>query len=1791
MERKKKFFQQKHSIVERVLSFMLAFAMVLTMGSFTQLGKIVAEAGNDTTNLLKVHFKNEMNWDSVNAKYGSGGSWTPIAGYEDAKNNEFGVAINQDAVNEGWYTYTVKLPKSVTEVQGLFNTGAWDADKKTANYSIKEISDDTEVWITYGDVASSNAVTVSREKPEGWLNTLRVHYNNTANWDTVYTKFGAGSTWDAIAGYEDYKNAEGGYGKEIAANADNEGWYTYVIGLSDSVSQVCGLYNSHAWGGNYQTSNYSVSVSGDTEAWITDSDFSDSNAITVSYEKPNDWVGDVLVAITNGDVPEEYTGPAKITVHFDNGAAWNEVAVYLTNGNWKPISGYSYTATWPGAEVEADTENRGWYSFTINIEAQPINVKFNNNNQGKETGTIEITPKAATTEMWVTYDGKKTTSTSTAPAGWINSTSNPPVNPNADSTIVSPVVNADNTVTVNLDATGTYADAEDIRLMGTLKGSDWSTGLAMTKDTKKGVWTITTPAQTAGVYGYKFRIPKEGGNVWFTDPSNESFTSDGNSKVVISGLESKVFDAKRGEATALPKLNYYDAQGNATSVTPQYSLKDTSLANIVTIADDKITVKAGSTVEQVVLIASAKGTTSEVTVNIKDFVCNYTVYYYDYNEEHRTETAADVHVWEVGGTDIGDFAFRDVVTLEDDNQWLKATFTSSASKIGLIPRSAGAWNWQTGNHYYENTAKNENVTLYIVYGDDANTYTELPEIREVRDRCAIIEYERSDADYTGWNIYTWNSGFGNKVSKPVVANNGKYDAIIPVYDVTADFTLGFCMRKSEGANEWAQKDGGDHNLVIPADQLVVKAKFVQDEGIVEVLPYNIGYEMDAANDRIHFYYRDDELFKQNKEASLNGKVQVVIDGQAYAMAYDAANERYYYDAKSITNGDHEYYYVVNGENVIDAFNDRTNADETASVLTYKKFDNLGISATMYYPTMTYNDNNVVMVKLTGDDAANLTREEIASVKVDCFALGTGILDIEPQLMEGTIACVNTVKAGDKTLPVTLKDIYGNVCETTVDVTVKDRTATDSDFDWDESVIYFTVTDRFFDGNTANNDGVHKDGSLSYHGGDFAGLEAKLDYLQDLGINTIWITPIVENSDTVTDKEGEEIESTGYHGYWASDFTKLNSHLGTEEEFAALINAVHARGMKLMVDVVVNHAGYNTEPYFNSILVDDTTGESIAMIRDASNSVTGSDVYGSLAGLPDFVTENEDVRNQLIEWQVDWITKYDIDYFRVDTVKHVDTTTWKAFKNALTKQNQDFKMIGEEAGSGYATNSVNLGTGSMDALLDFDTNGWMVDFLTGNISSIEASMVKRNGSINNTKTLGQFLNSHDEDGLQYTLQDEKHLTEQQAADLMKVAATMTLTAKGIPVIYYGEELGLYGKNNYPYQTNRYDMDWTLAAQQQADSTSIYNHYKTMLNIRKEYSTVFARGDRKVVVSSDEEGYDVISRTYNGKTLYIGMNIKDAAKEVTIPVSGEAGSVYTNLYDGKEYTVSADQKVTISIPAAKNGGTIVLAEKVAEDDSFLRYIEVSSDDYSEVINSVTKATDGTITVVLPADSKKIPAEIFNKAAGKDITLVFVVADSASWTVSAKTITSTIAAAIDLNVTLNTSNIPADIVSALAGNNKTMQLSLAHDGAFGFDGSLTLSVGDTYKGKYANLYYYNPTTKGLEYQQAAKVTEDGKVTYGFKHASEYVIVFADTDLKPADPKPADPSTPTAPTTPTTPTTPTAPTTPATPADTTAKETPTVEAPKTGDETPVAGFAVALMASGLALALLLRKKTKRSK
>lgn len=1343
-----------------------------------------------------------------------------------------------------------------------------------------------------------------------------------------------------------------------------------------------------------------------------------------------------------------------------------------------------------------------------------------------------------------------------------------------------------------LDAAGTTSVPDlpktetTFLLVGNIPGMAWDPSAKpnfVKSSENENIYSITLNAVPAGKYQYKIledAATKGWDKPWAQNNDNLSLNLNAPADVTLSldktdkTKETKVNIAyikdlvvevpaqiQKGVTMELPVTGtYYGDDGNVQNgVSVTYTVKTEG----ITLNGNEILVPLSYEGTEVTVVADYNGIEKEIVIPVVEVVYHYTIYYYDFDATHMSENASDLWIWQKSGAGAtAGTLFTAKEKLSDGNEWLRADVTLPYTDVQIIPRSKDEWKWQGDTVLYNNSATAENVTLYIVSNSN-QAYTTLPELVKPKSRSIMIEYDRPAKDYEGWNIYTWNSGFGSDVSVAFADINGKMVAKIPVKDSKADLKLSFCMRHSTAADEWESKDGGDHYVTIPADQSVVKAVFTQGEGITRVLPYNTGFERDGANNAIHFYYRNDELAAENNLASLEGNVSIVINGQTYAMAYDAENDCFVYNLTDVSTGDYYYYYVVNGKEELDAFNDVTANDSNGkecSVCHFKKA-NVSVEASLSQYAMDYNDNNVLSVKLTAKDGEGLETSEIAAITADLSELGLGKeFAIEPELMEGTISCLNTVAAGVKNIPVTVKDIYGNVYTTATNVTVTERKKSAGDFDWDEAVIYFAVTDRFFDGDAENNNAygmgdynIGEKGGSSYHGGDFAGLNQKLDYLKDLGVNTIWITPIVEN--ITEDQHDNETDTAtyGYHGYWASDFTKLNKHLGTEQQFKALLDAAHSKGMKIMVDVVLNHAGYGTEDYFNRILTD-ADGNSISMIRDSSNTISGDDKYDSLSDLPDFVTENKAVTDQLVTWQTEWMSKYSIDYYRVDTVKHVETTTWAAFKNSLTEVNPDFKMIGEYSGAGYANNAGELGTGTMDALLDFDFNDFAQNFVTGKISSVENSLQKRNSAINNTAVMGSFLSSHDEDTLQYKLVNESKISEEEAYNLMKVAATLQITAKGQPVLYYGEEIGQGGANNWPYQTNRRDFDWTELEKQKADSNSIYNHYKTMLAIRNAYTDVFARGNRSTVAVSDADGYEVISRSYGNSTLYVGMNVKEAEKEVVIPVAESAGTVLKNLYDGKTYTVSADQNVSVTIPAAKDGGTIVLTAetktepapdnttddkkpdgKTTEDhngnqqtsgnnssqvnsavqttpkqeEQAVAEVTVQEESFANVIEAVNKAKTGSKIRVNLLKTTKIPANVFESIKGKDMNVTFKVSDQASWIINGKDITGNVTAPIDLGLVVGTSDIPKQKVTALADGNETIQLSLNYDGVFGFEGILRLSVGKDYSGKIANLYYYNETTGKFEYYQAVQVKEDGTVDFKFSHASDYVIVLNDTDM----------------------------------------------------------------------------------
>lgn len=285
---------------------------------------------------------------------------------------------------------------------------------------------------------------------------------------------------------------------------------------------------------------------------------------------------------------------------------------------------------------------------------------------------------------------------------------------------------------------------------------------------------------------------------------------------------------------------------------------------------------------------------------------------------------------------------------------------------------------------------------------------------------------------------------------------------------------------------------------------------------------------------------------------------------------------------------------------------------------------------------------------------------------------------------------------------------------------------------EQEVIYFVLPDRFENGDPSNDAGGLKGGKLTtgfdpadkafYHGGDLKGLTQRLGYIQNLGATAIWVGPIFKNKPVQGPKGGE---SAGYHGYWITDFTHVDPHFGTDADFKALVDAAHARGMKVYMDIIVNHTadviqyregaaqeypyrskadypfsrkgGVGGAPINPGFAGDgDASAANWAKMTDPSFAYTPyvpkgeervkvpawlndpiyyhnrgntdwkgeSAQYGDFVGLDDLATENPRVVEGMIAIYGDWIDGYGVDGFRIDTAKHVNPQFWRQFVPAM-----------------------------------------------------------------------------------------------------------------------------------------------------------------------------------------------------------------------------------------------------------------------------------------------------------------------------------------------------------------------------------------------------------------------------------------------------------------------------------------------------------------------------------------------
>ena len=391
----------------------------------------------------------------------------------------------------------------------------------------------------------------------------------------------------------------------------------------------------------------------------------------------------------------------------------------------------------------------------------------------------------------------------------------------------------------------------------------------------------------------------------------------------------------------------------------------------------------------------------------------------------------------------------------------------------------------------------------------------------------------------------------------------------------------------------------------------------------------------------------------------------------------------------------------------------------------------------------------------------------------------------------------------------------------------------------EEVIYFLLPDRFANADAANDRGGLKGDRLVtgfdptskgfYHGGDLAGVLAQLDYIQSLGATAIWLAPVFKNK-PVQGATGHE--SAGYHGYWVTDFTRVDPHFGDERQLHALVDAAHARGMKVYLDIIANHtadviayrecparacpyrsrAEYPRKAYTPYI----PRGEEHVKVPDWLNDTSyyhnrGDSTFagesaelGDFSGLDDLATENPRVVQGFIEIFGAWIDRFRIDGYRIDTARHVNSEFWQAFIPAMQARaaangTPHFYIFGE-----VATNSIDVAqlarytrVAKFPAVLDFGFALAVRATVSANsgtdvLARLFADDALYEGGEQTARQLPTFIGNHDMGRFaSFVRADRPQASDDEVLKRTTLAYAMLMTLRGVPVVYYGDEQGFVG----------------------------------------------------------------------------------------------------------------------------------------------------------------------------------------------------------------------------------------------------------------------------------------------------------------------------------------------------------------------------------------------------------------
>jgi glycosidase len=499
-------------------------------------------------------------------------------------------------------------------------------------------------------------------------------------------------------------------------------------------------------------------------------------------------------------------------------------------------------------------------------------------------------------------------------------------------------------------------------------------------------------------------------------------------------------------------------------------------------------------------------------------------------------------------------------------------------------------------------------------------------------------------------------------------------------------------------------------------------------------------------------------------------------------------------------------------------------------------------------------------------------------------------------------------------------------------------------DWRDMNFYMLFTDRFNDGDPLNNN-LHPEeparptNALGIHGGDFKGLENKLDYIKALGASAIWITPVYLTAGT----------NTAYHGYTAQDFYQISPTWGGMPALTSMIAAAHSRDLRVILDIVCQHQGNRIDsadpawtnafklagyaprwtvatnvypPPFNQL----TNFHNHGHISNY-NSQTETEL-GELRGLDDLRTETEYVRTNMLNIYRDLLVKTDADAFRLDAVKHADMEFWqlfnpdlRAFAAAMGKTNffQFGESVDSEAKNGSYTGTKSGAAFANDSVLDFtlyfSVNSVFIN--GGNTKQIEDhyNAIAANYDPAATNRLVTFIDNHDR---------SRFMSFANAnTNKLVVALDFLYTARGIPCLYYGTEQNFngYTQSGFP-PTNREDMfdgEFEPLAPCVGDNFNMthptFLHIAKLNNFRRLYPALLRGTHVNLWNDGDSAGLFAYERRMGTQELFIVFNT--AGSSQTLPerqTSYPAGTTLVNVFNTNEVisVTATGSTPSVSVP---------------------------------------------------------------------------------------------------------------------------------------------------------------------------------------------------------------------------------------------------------------------------------------